>query len=81
MFHPDDNDEALALFDGPPAAWIAPPRVVNQHVAAALAAAVRLANQELNQPSEAAIMRIFQTMMDRTACGENGHDITPSSLH
>lgn len=81
MFHHDDNDEALALFDGPPLGWMAPPRVVSQHVQAALAAAVRLANQELNQPSEAAVMQIFQTMMDRTVFEQNGHDITPSSIH
>lgn len=81
MFHPDENDEALALFDSPPSGWTAPPRVVNQHVQAALATAVRLANHGLNQPSEAAIMQIFQTMMDRTAFGKDNHDVTPSSMH
>lgn len=81
MFHPDDNDEALALFGGPPSGWTAPPRVVNQHVQAALATAVRLANNELNQPSEAAIMQIFQMMMDRTAFGKDNHDVTLSSMH
>lgn len=81
MFHTDDNDEALALFDGPPPGWTAPLRVVNQHVQAALAAAVRLANHELNQPSEAAIMQIFQAMMDRTTFGKTGNDVTSSSIH
>lgn len=80
MFHPDDNDGALALFDGPLLGWTAPPRVVNQHIQAALSAAVRLANQALDQPSEAAIMQIFQNIMDRTVFEKDGHDGT-TPLH
>ncbi|PWF23212.1 hypothetical protein [Corticimicrobacter populi] len=81
MFHQDDNDEAFAPCDAPFPGWTAPQYVVTQHVEAALTAAVRLAGKVLEQPSEAAIMQIFQTMMDRTAFGKHTYDDTSSSIH
>lgn len=81
MFHYDDNDETLGPLDTPFPGWTAPPHVISQHVEAALTESMRLAVKVLGQPSEAAIMRIFQTMMDRTAFDNGAHDDTPSAVH
>lgn len=67
MFHHDDNDEALGPLDTLFPGWTVAPHVVSQHVEAALTESMRLAVKVLGQPSEAAIMRSFQTMIDRTA--------------
>lgn len=81
MFHHDDNDEALGPLDTPFPGWAAAPHVVSQHIEAALTESVRLAVKVLEQPSEAAIMQIFQTMMDRTVFDNGVHDVIPSSVH
>ncbi len=81
MFHHDDNDKAFAPLDTPFPGWAAPPDVVSRHVEATLTESVRLAVKVLEQPSEAAIMQIFQTMIDRTVFDNGVHDDTPSSIH
>lgn len=78
---PADDDDALALSDSPLTGWAAPRHVVTQHAEAALAEATRLANQVFEKPSEATIMRIFQTMMDRTAFPKDSPGIAPRSVH
>ena len=75
------DDDALALFNDPSPGWAAPRHVVTQHAEAALAEAARLAHQVFEEPSEAAIMRIFQTMIDRTAFPKDGPGIVPISVH
>lgn len=81
MFHHDDNDETLGSLDTPFPGWAAPSHVVSRHVEATLTESVRLAVEVLGQPSEAAIMQIFQTMIDRTALDNGVHDDIPSSVH
>lgn len=81
MSHHDDNDETLGSLDTPFPGWTAAPHGVSQHVEATLTESVRLAVKVLGQPSEAAIMQIFQTMIDRTVFDNGVHDDTPSSIH
>lgn len=45
-----------------------------------LAKAVHIANQTLHQPSEHAIMRTFQSMLDRTAISPMAYGAVPPIL-
>lgn len=63
----DDHDDTLAVLGIQPSGWVATQPVVARHVEQTLLQAARIAHYALDNPSEKAVMQLFQTMIDRTS--------------
>lgn len=68
----DENEDSSLLEGLMPVGWAAPQKVVSRHVQDTLQEAVRIAHTTLHTPSERAVMRLFQVMIDRTSFEDTG---------
>lgn len=73
----DENDDECTLEAPTSFGWTAPRQVVSRHTQETLREAMRIAHETLNNPSERTVMRLFQTMIDRTSL----EDTSPVIVH
>ncbi len=68
----DENEDGGISEGLMPVGWAAPSQAVSRHVQDTLQKAVRIAHQNLDTPSEQAVMQLFQVMIDRTSFEDTG---------
>ena len=73
----DKNDDECTLEALTSCGYTASPQQVSRHTQETLREAMRIAHETLDSPSERTVMRIFQTMIDRTSF----EDTAPVILH
>lgn len=77
----DNQDDTLALLGLQTSGWVATQPVVARHVEQTLLQAVRIAHHALDNPSEKAVMQLFEAMINRTSFQSTGRPGDHQDIH